>query len=141
MVQHIFVVPGPNGPVAQPFQINIFRDDQSLSWNIMVPNLGWDNSDTPLPDGPGGPNIAVQIQPSSPPWLGSVPVPVGPPPSLGLDKRPYIASGPGPNTGANQQLYTYFMYVVDDRGNHFRIQALDDRQEVIDPDIGNQPQP
>jgi|SRR6185369_13954521 hypothetical protein len=132
-------------PVAEPYTVMINRVMQEIIWQIDAPNIGWDNSNTPPPDGPGGPNKAVQIDMNNvPPWTGGTPQPIGQPPQPGeLDTRKYRVNGPGPNMGNKTVIYGYLMWVVDDAGNRMRVQIIDDSRSQIpvDPDIGNQPQP
>lgn len=138
MVQHVFVVMGIDGkPTAQPPILNIYRDDQSINWKILIPDWGWDNA------GPGGGNNAIIFKPKNdPPWTGSVPAPVGPIPGIGLDQRLYTARGPGPNMGDGAVKYAYDMYVTDVTGHHHhRIRVTDEKGIPVDPDISNQPQP
>jgi len=138
MVQHVFIVPGLDGkPAAQPYLLNIWRDDQTITWKINMPGIGWNNN------GPNGPNAAIVLSAqNSPPWEGSTPAPVGMMP-IGLDTRLYTAAGPGANNGEQNVMFNYDMYVVDADGHEMRVNShlTEDVAEVIDPEIGNQPQP
>jgi hypothetical protein len=137
------IIPGLTGePFAEPQVVSINRVEQEITWLIEMRDIGWDNSNTPLPEGPGGPNKAVQIDMTTDPkWTGGTPEPVGEMP-IGLDKRHYKVQGPGPNNSSKPVFYKYMMWVVDTQGIHHRVQIRHGvTQEPVDPDIGNQPQP
>ena len=129
MVQHVLIIPSPfdGKPIADPIRLNIWRDDQEISWKITSEltnaGWGWDN------DGPGGPNAAIQFA-DTPPWQGGQPEPTGTAPETGADVRQYTANGPGANLTNTTARFHYTMYFSGPDGKYSH-----------DPEIGNQPQP
>ncbi|HEV7921579.1 MAG TPA: hypothetical protein VGR02_12395 [Thermoanaerobaculia bacterium] len=117
-------------PVADPHDVNIWRDDQHVSWKLLLPDeWGWSHS------GPGGENGGVVL---SRQWVaagGSPAVPRGLPPSSGPDRRLYSAHGPGPAT-TTKETFSYDIYVQGPDGQTRSVQTI-----PVDPDISNQPQP
>jgi hypothetical protein len=132
-MQNIFIIQDPlNGDIiADVYDANIWTNDQTIVWKILVEGIGWSKK-----------QIAGPIQ-FAPGWNGSVPSPIGPPPPPGeFDRRIYTCEGPGPVSGnAEGYSYTFFYSTVGDdsadlRGGHRRGQDI-----AVDPDIWNQPQP
>ena len=136
MVQHAFVVPNPEGEVPlriEPYHLDMYRDDQNLIWKINVPDWGWSKAKA----------TAIVIDAG---WTGTTPAPIGPPPEDGvLDRRLYVATGPGPIIEGDPQTFVYTAYVTADKDgaevNDVAIRGVDENNAAIDPDIGNQPQP
>ena len=128
MVQHVLIIPSPfdGKPLADPIRLNIWRDDQIISWKIsnelVTAGWGWDN------DGPGGTNAAIQFS-ATPIWEGSQPAPTGTMPE-GPDDRIYTATGPGANETDSTSRFSYTLYFSGPNGKY-----------THDPEIGNQPQP
>jgi hypothetical protein len=137
MVQHAFVVENPQGPdpvKIEPYLVNIFRDDQNLTWKISIQGWGWSKTKPPI-------EITRGV------WYGSAFHPIGEPPNEGeLDRRLVVATGPGPIIEGDAVIYTYLANVTNDPNgdplNDIQIRGFDQLHNVpIDPDIGNQPQP
>lgn len=129
MAQNIFIISYPlnNELVAQPYGANLYTNDQTIVWKILVDGVGWS------PSQPGGP---IQFGPG---WTGSIPAPIGPPP-VGLDQRLYMAQGPGPANG-DAQSFTYKIYLTDGVRDPILVRRVTADDIVVDPDIWNQPQP
>jgi|ERR1051325_6569914 hypothetical protein len=132
MVQHVMIRldDETNLAVIAPGDANIWTDDQEIMWSIIDDRLEWDNANFP--------NRAVIFGPE---WKGSTPEPVGPP--VIPDRRPYVATGPGPASqlpwGSGMAKFTYEAHVTAS-GTGLSFKALT-RDDMIDPDISNQPHP
>jgi len=134
MPQNIFIIQDPlNGDIiADVYDANIWTNDQTIVWKILVEGIGWSKKQT---------NGPIQFAPG---WMGSNPSPIGPAPGPDeFDRRIYTCQGPGPVTGsAVGSSYTFFystspLDLADDlRGGHRRGDDI-----AVDPDIWNQPQP
>lgn len=133
MAQNVFVVQSPlnNDIVADPYNINIWTNDQWIVWKILAPDTVWS---------------LVQIPPIvfDEKWVeagGGVPEEVIEPGGTVL----WRVKGPGALiTGANEFTYSYTFY-VNKGGNEIRggrHRPSDEMEEIIvDPDVSNQPQP
>lgn len=158
MVQRVFVVlDEKNNPVATPYDVNLWTDDQYIGWKLLLPE-GWSWSTDP----DHGPVVMSED------WYqagGSMPVASGP--LNGDDRRLYNAIGPGPTS--KPTTFSYEMYVNDPTGAKLRVQKKavvngggsadvndnikagdgngriygrgDGDDCMVDPDISNQPQP
>jgi hypothetical protein len=135
MVQHLFIIadekgeptvsPDPDHMVV-PHTLNIYRDDQYILWKIIITDWGF------VREGP-----AFVFDPD-PMWTGSNPAPVGDAPAPGeLDRRNYVAAGPGAANDGPLVTYVYTINIIDKNGHHRNLRRVD----PVDPDIGNQPQP
>lgn len=126
MVQHVLIIASPfdGNPIADPARLNIWRDDQEISWKITSElteaGWGWDT------DFPGG---AIQFAEQSS-WQGGQPGPIGTKPSQGPDDRMFTATGPGANLTNATARFSYTLYFSGPNGKYRH-----------DPEIGNQPQP
>jgi hypothetical protein len=132
MAQNIFIIQDPlNGDIiADVYYANIWTNDQTIVWKILVEGIGWSKKQV---------NGPIQFAPG---WQGSNPEPIGPAPGPDeFDRRIYTSTGPGPVATAEGNSYTFFYSTVTDdsadlRGGHRRGNDI-----AVDPDIWNQPQP
>lgn len=133
MAQNIFIIQDPlNGDIiADVYDANIWTNDQTIFWKILVEGIGWSKKQV---------NGPIQFAPG---WQGSNPAPIGPPPGPDeFDRRLYTCEGPGPVTTAVGNSYTFFYSTTTDnladdlQGGHRRGNDI-----AVDPDIWNQPQP
>ena len=133
MAQNVFIVQSPlnNDIVADPYNINLWTNDQTIYWKILAPDTVWS---------------LVQIPPIvfDEKWVeagGGVPEQEIEPGGAVLWK----VQGPGPLiTGANEFTYSYTFY-VNKSGNEIRggrhRPTTGTEEIIVDPDVSNQPQP
>ncbi|HEV7923641.1 MAG TPA: hypothetical protein VGR02_22875 [Thermoanaerobaculia bacterium] len=142
-MQHVLVVYDEvkEKPVAYPFDVNLWRDDRLLMWELVTEQFEWSN------EGPGGVDKAVLMDSAA--WFtdgGTLPQPIGARDLDQPDRRVYAAMGPGP--ADELQVYVYDMYVRrigDTTSEPIRVtkQLPPGAGPTIpvDPDISNQPHP
>ena len=124
MVQHVLIIASPydGKPIADPIRLNIWRDDQAISWKITgdlaQAGWGWDT------DREGS---AIEFASG---WQGGPAEPIGTKPSSGPDDRMFTATGPGANSTNATARFAYTLYFTGPDGKY-----------AHDPEIGNQPQP
>jgi hypothetical protein len=136
-MQHVMIrldtTTTPHQALARPCDVNIWRDDQNLMWMIEDDRCAWDND--------AHPDTAVSFRPDSG-WTGSTPVPSGA--ASTPDRRPYIATGPGPRMDSTERTYAYDLWVKElSTGELLRVvnDCGDRSGDPQDPDISNQPHP
>jgi hypothetical protein len=133
MSQNVFIIQSPlnNDIVADPYNINLWTNDQKITWKILAPDTVWS---------------LIQIPPIvfNEDWInagGRTPEQeIGP-----GGEVLWTVQGPGPLiTGANEFTYSYTFY-VNKGGNEIHggrhRQSETSEEIIVDPDVSNQPQP
>jgi hypothetical protein len=152
-MQHVLVVlPDADGedipplglePVAEPYEVNLWRDDRLILWELLADGWQWDNVTN-------GPDRAIVIDPGTG-WFndgGTQPMPIGPLLPDVPDRRIYAAMGPGP--ASTFTTYPYLIWVLPiDMENAISVRVKKKipkglravGENPVDPDISNQPHP
>jgi len=132
MPQFVFILKYPlnNDPVAEPFDVNIFRTDQVIVWKNIVPDTQW-STRRPIP-------IVFDQA-----WFdagGTTPTQLEGPDGAPL----WTATGPGPSPLAITYVYEVYLEPINggEEIHVTRRRKLPTGDEIlVDPDVWNQPQP
>jgi hypothetical protein len=134
-MQNAFVIHDPLAPddpcswIAMPFVVNIWTNDQNLKWKIIDPSGKVTWADPPfdfsqsdwVKDGGTLPVREENPKPGAQPF--------------------YVATGPGArDVSPKKYNYAIFVNVPDCAHNPVRVGRSQDEQ-LVDPDVWNQPQP
>ncbi len=134
MAQNVFIVQSPlnNDIVADPYNINLWTNDQTIVWKILAPDTIWSEIQVPP--------IVFDEK-----WIeagGGTPEPMIDPGGAML----WTVQGPGPLIGGTAEFtYSYTFYVnkggLEIHGGRHRPPTAEMEEIIVDPDVSNQPQP